>query len=613
MFQLASIRQSSSDSLEIPELNTSARIVPMSSPVALAEKERDPAISTIPERSEWPDFHCGVNAALRLDLERGKPVYSSQISFNRPAELDARHAGLLLGLGLNGQLGSMLSSQAYDYLKAKHDPTSVAILLGLAVTFLGTSDPTVTSVISIHLPALHPPRSSSLNVSGMTKSAAAVALGYLHFATGRRSLADVLVREMCGVKVTNVEDASACREAYALSCGFAFGFIMLGQGGKAGSTTTSSNEVDLLRVFRALILGENNRPLPGAFYPSQSSNAPIDVNITSSAATIGLALMFIRSERQDVANVFEIPDSPRRLDYVRSDVLLLRSLGRGLVMWNSVTTSKEWIESSLPPFLAVVDPNKPMDSELEVARWSVIAGACFAVGFKFAGTATAEAHATLIHYMDRLTRACYVKGELFSNSLSSLVVPPYRPLSTACNSFNCPEQDQTSLFENLSGSRFNRSLDGNGWDWRTQRLASTSSRSWSLQRRPHLRLPPLNPHGPRITLPRRSEIHSLKHERSCRVSPPRPVPSLPFVFYRQSGSSPSLPTPLGTRSRAKVPRSSRHRFKRTRLPSRSSPPRRSESASESESRYEGQRRAQGQTPRRTNSDSGCSTTRFDSS
>ncbi|GAA5993657.1 hypothetical protein JCM5350_003049 [Sporobolomyces pararoseus] len=417
MFQLASIRQSSSDSLEIPKLNTSARIVPMSSPVALAEKERDPAISTIPERSEWPDFHCGVNAALRLDLERGKPVDSSQISFNRPAELDARHAGLLLGLGLNGQLGSMLSSQAYDYLKAKHDPTSVAILLGLAVTFLGTSDPTVTSVISIHLPALHPPRSSSLNVSGMTKSAAAVALGYLHFATGRRSLADVLVREMCGVKVTNVEDASACREAYALSCGFAFGFIMLGQGGKAGSTTTSSNEVDLLRVFRALILAENNRPLPGAFYPSQSSNAPIDVNITSSAATIGLALMFIRSERQDVANVFEIPDSPRRLDYVRSDVLLLRSLGRGLVMWNSVTTSKEWIESSLPPFLAVVDPNKPMDSELEVARWSVIAGACFAVGFKFAGTATAEAHATLIHYMDRLTRACYVKASTVQSKI----------------------------------------------------------------------------------------------------------------------------------------------------------------------------------------------------
>ena len=403
----------------------------MPSPVALAEKDRDPTGPAVPDRSEWPDFHSGVAAALRSKLDG---IDSSQISFNRPGELDARHAGLLMGLGLNGQLGSMLSSQAYDYLKAKHDPTSVGILLGLAVTYLGTSDPTLTSVISIHLPALHPPRSSSLNVSGMTKSAAAVALGLLHFGTGRRSFADVMVREMCGVKVTNVEDAAACREAYALSCGFAFGYIMLGKGGKDSAAT--ANEVDLLRVFRALILGENNRPLPGAFY-SATANAPTDVNITSSAATVGLALMFIRSERQDVANIFEIPDSPRRLDYVRSDVLLLRSLCQSLVMWNSITPSKEWIESGLPKFLVdaaavqALDPNKQMDPEWEVARWSIIAGACFAVGFKFAGTATAEAHATLIHYMDRLTRACYVKGELTLPSRRELeLIDPVRPAVT---------------------------------------------------------------------------------------------------------------------------------------------------------------------------------------
>jgi len=96
-------------------------------------------------------------------------------------------------------------------------------------------------------------------------------------------------------------------------------------------------------------------------------------------------------------------------------------------MWNSITPSKEWIESGLPKFrveAAAVQPldplNKPMDPEWEVARWSIIAGACFAVGFKFAGTATAEAHATLIHYMDRLTRACYVKGELYTLLISCI-------------------------------------------------------------------------------------------------------------------------------------------------------------------------------------------------
>ncbi|GAA6064503.1 hypothetical protein JCM10212_001811 [Sporobolomyces blumeae] len=411
-FHFANHDRAPTDALEIPRINTSARILPMPSPVALAEKEpRDPTSAGLADRFEWPEFHSGVAAALRLRFDEDEAVDSSQISFNRPSDLDARHAGLLMGLGLIGKLGSMLSSQAYDYLKAKHDPTSVGILLGLAVTFLGTCDPTVTSVVSIHLPALHPPRSSSLNVSGMTKAAAAVSLGFVHFATGRRTFADIFVRELCAVRVTTVEDAAICREAYALSCGFAFGFIMLGRGKDKSSAAW---EVDLLRVFRALILGEHNRPLPGAFNPP-SSGGPIDVSITTSAATVGLALMFLRTNRQDVADIFEIPDTPGRLDYVRPDLLLLRTLAGSLVMWNDIAASKEWIESRLPKFIVdaaarqQADPTKPMDPDWEIARWSLIAGACFAIGFKYAGTATAEAHATLIHYMDRLTRASYAK------------------------------------------------------------------------------------------------------------------------------------------------------------------------------------------------------------
>ncbi|GAA5920093.1 hypothetical protein JCM1841_004092 [Sporobolomyces salmonicolor] len=407
MYHFDSRPRSSADAFEIAKINTSARIVPMPSPVALVEKElRDPASPAIPDRMEWPDFHSGVASALLLKRQ-GAPIDSSQISFNRPAELDARHAGLLMGLGLTGQLGSMLSSQAYDYLKAKHDPTSVGILLGLAVSYLGTSDPTVTSVISIHLPALHPPRSSSLNVSGMTRAASAVALGLVHFGTGRRSFADVLVRELCGIRVTNVEDPTACREAYALSAGFAFGMIMLGRG-RSDQDSSQANEVDLLRVFRALILGESNHPLPGSHV--SGSQGATDVNITSSAATIALALMFIRTERRDVADILEIPDSPRRLDYVRSDLLLLRTLARALILWTGIKASKEWVEKQLPVFVAEAVAGKTVDGDVDVARWSIVAGACFAVGFKFAGTATAEAHATLIHYMDRLTRASYVKA-----------------------------------------------------------------------------------------------------------------------------------------------------------------------------------------------------------
>lgn len=379
----------------------------MPSPVALAEKEREPTAGAPPDRFEWPDFHAGVSAALELQLDGGQAVDSSQISFNRPADLDSRHAGLLYGLGLSGRLGSMLSSQAYDYLKSKHDPTSVGILLGLAASYIATGDATVTSVISIHLPALHPPRSSSLNVSGMTQAAATVALGLVHFGSARRNYADVLLRELCGIKVTSIDDGSQCREAYALSAGFSFGLIMLGAGRR--DKTRSSKEVDHLRVFRALILGESNNALPGA----QSAKNVTDINVTSPAATVAVGLMYLRSERKDVAEMLEIPSTPRNLDYVRPDLLLLRTICRNLILWDQVAKSKEWVESQLPPFLggeAAANVKTP-DADYDIARWSIAAGACFAMGLKFAGTAAADAHATLIHYLDRLSRASYVKSE----------------------------------------------------------------------------------------------------------------------------------------------------------------------------------------------------------
>lgn len=408
MFHFRGKGRVAGESAHVPRINTSARILPMPSAVALIDKEsRDPASATPPDRLEWPEFHSGVATALQLH-SGARSLDSSQISFSKPSELDARHAGFLMGLGLVGELSAMVFNQAFEYLKMKHDPTSIGLLLGLAVTYVATSDPKITSLLSVHLSALHPPGSSPLNVSGTTQAAALVGIGLLYLGTGRRTLADTMVRELCAIKVTSIEDPTACREGYALSAGFSFGLIMLGKGRDPSAT---AGEVPLLRTFRALILGESNHPLPGAAPSAEVT----DVNITSSAATMALGLMFLRTERKDVANLLEIPDTIRRLDYVRSDLLLLRTLARSIIMWETITPSKVWVESHIPRFMATALAARPgstkgLDAELDVARWNIISGACFAIGLKHAGTATAEAHATLIHYLDRLTRAAYAKG-----------------------------------------------------------------------------------------------------------------------------------------------------------------------------------------------------------
>ncbi|KAM0747870.1 hypothetical protein T439DRAFT_305034 [Meredithblackwellia eburnea MCA 4105] len=424
MFLYRSSTSPISESVQIPKINTSARILPMPSPVALVDKEaRDSPGSGSSERFEWPEFHSGVAAALQQQsstssahLFSSYALDSSQISFNKPADLDARHAGYLFGLGLTGRIGAMVFNQAYEYLKVKHDPTSIGLLLGLSVTYLGTGDSKVTSLLSVHLAALHPPNASPLNVSGMTQAAGLVGLGLLYLGTQRRTLSDIMVRELCSIKVTSIEDPLACREAYALSAGFAYGLIMLGKGTVSG---TAPKESLRLRTFRALILGENNHPLPGTSKGGSRTTSlsnVTDVNITSSAGTIALGLAYLRTERQDVAEILEIPDTTRRLDYLRSDHILLRTLARSMILWTGISSSKAWVESHVPKFIvdalstsAAINSKSAADGDIDVARWNIVAGACFAMGLKFAGTASSEAHATLIHFLDRLTRAAYVK------------------------------------------------------------------------------------------------------------------------------------------------------------------------------------------------------------
>jgi hypothetical protein len=79
----------------------------------------------------------------------------------------------------------------------------------------------------------------------------------------------------------------------------------------------------------------------------------VNMDVTSPGATLALALMFLKTNDAAIASAFAIPDTHFALDYVRSDFILLRLLGRSLVMWDSVEPSVEWVTRQLPPLLQV--------------------------------------------------------------------------------------------------------------------------------------------------------------------------------------------------------------------------------------------------------------------
>jgi anaphase-promoting complex subunit 1 len=364
------------------------------------------------ETKNWTDFHNGVAAGLRL-APHSKSVESSWIQFAKPSELTADHAGFLFGLGLNGHLKQVDTWNTFSYLSPKHDLTSMAILLGLAASNIGSSNHYITRLIAVHTPALLPIRTVDINVSLLTQSAGLVALGLLFLGTGDRRLADIAFREIAREDIMVPSHMSDNREAYTVAAALAFGMIMVGRGSKSSSAADSI----WLARFRLLIHGDR-KVATGQDLPKN-----FDLNITAPGACLALALLYLKSGRADVADIVSVPTTRIALNTVPPNLLLLRTLAKSLILWDDIQPSVDWVNAQYLPMKTQSSSRTPIDAPtvnaLDIASYNVIAGACMAISLKYAGTASADAFKVVVFYYDVLIRGAYSNGTLIYNMLSN--------------------------------------------------------------------------------------------------------------------------------------------------------------------------------------------------
>lgn len=395
MFFYRATSRPRSSGISIPKVELSAKILPSASYAT-------PSIDAIPpEEKTWPYFHSGVATALHIAWSK-HDFDASEYAFHKPAELNARHGGFLLGLGMTGQIRSLGTYQAFKYMDPKHEYTSVGLLLGLGAAYLGTADVKVSSALAVHTAALHPPSATPLNVSLSLQAAGLFGIGLVHVASANRTIADNILKDLSQTHISGTDHPDGCLEAYAISSGFAYGLVMLGRGNEYGGAC----DTNILGTFKYLLEGGRGSHLPGA---KKNVEGTLNAAVTSPAATIALGLTFLQTNRKDVAALLEIPQSIDRLDHVRNDLILLRTICRHLIEWSDLACTKASVEAVVPPFIAEsrrhgAFPGGAVPTDQEVAYWHIVAGGCLSIGFKFAGSAKVEAHSLLVEYLDRLVR-----------------------------------------------------------------------------------------------------------------------------------------------------------------------------------------------------------------
>ena len=345
------------------------------------------------EKTSWAFFHAGVEAGLSISKD-AEGVDTSWILFNKPRDLTTRHAGFLLALGLNGHLKNIAKWVAFKYLTPKHAMTSIGLLLGLSASYFGTMDTLITRLLSVHVTRMLPTGAAELNLSPLTQTSGIMGIGLLYCNTQHRRMSEIMLSEM--ENVDQDDDSNPLEdlrdEGYRLAAGFALGYINLGRGRDLRGLH------DMQITERLLVLAISTRKVSVVHILDKAT----------AAATVAIALVFLKTQDEALARKVDIPDTLHQFDYVRPDIFLLRTVARHFIMWDHIQGTLGWMKKQLPLDLQpkVKLRNIRLLTSEDMPFFNIVAGLCLSIGLRHAGSGSPAIRSLLCHFVDQFMRIC---------------------------------------------------------------------------------------------------------------------------------------------------------------------------------------------------------------
>jgi hypothetical protein len=392
--------------LPIEVITLAVKILPLRTLVELEET------SVTDDLLEWPQFHNGVTAGLRIIPN--SDINESWIEFCNPDKLDPHHGGVLLGMGLNGTL-KKLSRMSWYRLMTQYSCESARIgfLLGGSAAYRGTKDSKMTKILSVYIPALLPPNSTGFEHSNSLQAACLLGMGLVYMGSSDRYTTCVMLQQISKDAYSDPSVLDENFESCSLSAGFALGFITLGVG------DDSPDLIDLqlrdklynLMTDRSVHLRATDSGARNKHRQKNDDGRFINLDVTSHGATIALGLMYLKTENQRAANKVDILESQSYINYVRPDFLLVRVVAKNLIMWSEIQPTPEWIEQQIPDFIMTGNSNVRDEEASKQAKYNIQCGAFLCIGLRFAGSKNEQAFRLLLDHLDRFIRLWQTQGK----------------------------------------------------------------------------------------------------------------------------------------------------------------------------------------------------------
>ncbi|CAD5212939.1 unnamed protein product [Bursaphelenchus okinawaensis] len=379
-------------------------------------------------------------------------------------------AGFLLAAGLSGQSMSVNPYDLHEFLSLYDKMVVVALLLGTSVAYRGTANVYMNKILYAHLPFLLQPTVCDFRIEPSIQTVSLLSLGYLFAESMHMHLTNDLINQMS--KETFFEtDPGSERYSYVLAAGLAVGLINLCKGDQLTKLELPVH-VNHLRIRERLFLllngglrdlvivsyqkdpcslaqsgccscgmsradqryqpqlhqhhhrqrsdrvGDEAAGSTGGTGGSASVSAAsshvaelknVNVHLSSPAACAAIALVYLRTNNKSIADKLEIPEELQQLGLIRPDLILMRTLAKCLVMYDSIGQTTQWINNQIPPtlkeyFKLTQKPHKCSEDLGMLARAYLYAkaGACFAMALKYPSTWNEKVTSALKEAFDQL-------------------------------------------------------------------------------------------------------------------------------------------------------------------------------------------------------------------
>uniref|UniRef100_A0A0K0EK14 Anaphase-promoting complex subunit 1 n=1 Tax=Strongyloides stercoralis TaxID=6248 RepID=A0A0K0EK14_STRER len=380
--------------------------------------------------TEWGDFYNGTARGLEIlsadSLNLSSEFLTSVINNQNQKNMHAA-AGLVYGLGLNGHINRLNKFVCHEMLTRGDKFFSIALLLGLGASNIGSADQELFKIMASHLKFLMPPTQLELTIDSTIQASAAIGLGLLFCGRETQELTDKFLKQMC--KENYVEsDMISQRYSFSLACGFAVGLINLGKGNYKNSLSLPISDAKPSIAHRLLNMLnggakeiDNNRQVDKFDDYFNLSSVPVgarkrlekssqsttnhvrelpncNIHLTAHPAAVALGLVYLDSNIEWLDKALRIPESFYELKNIKPDVIMTRTIARLLIGFRNVKPTKEWVEEQIPlsirerfseiPDLA--NHNNRNDSDENIvyvhAYFYIYCGALFVQGLKFAST-----------------------------------------------------------------------------------------------------------------------------------------------------------------------------------------------------------------------------------